>query len=170
MSDSCAYQPSTVLFTIPKNALMNLNTLRPLYPQSTRLRLSAVQIISLHLLLHRPTGEEDSLDPAFGPYISTLPRDFTSHPLTWLASRKAKHAAEEIFLRNLPPNVTDGLHTLYARFLEDYQTICIYLVSDVHLWILIAVCTSSRRTNMPAYWIPPAARMQSFPSPMERRP
>lgn len=121
--------PSTTLFIIPKNALMNLNTLKSLYPQAAETRLSAVQIISLHLLLHRPVGEEDSFDATFGPYISTLPRRFGSHPLTWLVQRprKGRKATEELILKNLPPSVTDTLHTLYARFLEDYQTICLYL-------------------------------------------
>lgn len=129
-----------------------------------------MQIISLHLLLHKPTGEEDSLDPVFGPYISTLPRDFASHPLAWLVDRRPRpeKLAEELFLRNLPPTVSDVLHALYARFLEDYQTVCLYLVSVVHLRILVAMRTSDYRTSIATYWTPPVVRRQTSPSPMER--
>ena len=149
---------------------MNLDTLRPLYPQHKRIPLSAVQIISLHLLLHKPTGEEDSLDPAFGPYISTLPRDFASHPLAWLVDRRPRpeKLAEELFLRNLPPSVSDVLHALYARFLEDYQTVCLYLVSVVHLRIPVAMRTSHYRTSIAMYLSHPVVQRQTSPSHSER--
>ena len=151
---------------------MNLNTLRPLYPQSTETPLSAVQVISLHLLLHRPVGEKDSLDPGFGPYISTLPRDFSSHPLTWLVNRprKAKKTTEELFLSNLPPSVLNALHTLYARFLEDYQTICLYLVSVVPMRWLIPMHTCRCRTDIAKFFRPRVARRPSFLGHMDNQP
>ncbi|KAJ7905474.1 hypothetical protein B0H14DRAFT_2660424 [Mycena olivaceomarginata] len=66
--------PHTVLFQIPASQLVNCRTLAPHYPAG----LDAIQLISLHLGRYRRTPQ---LDPLFGPYISTLPREF-SHPLT----------------------------------------------------------------------------------------
>lgn len=46
----------------------------------------------MHLFIWRPKADEDSADPFFGPYISMLPRDFSSHPLTWLVLSKLNKA------------------------------------------------------------------------------
>ncbi|KAH7930793.1 SET domain-containing protein [Leucogyrophana mollusca] len=118
--------PSTPLFTIPATALMNIKTLKTTYftrgsPES----LTAIQLMSLHLSLYRPQGEEDSPDPLFGPYISTLPRDFDSHPLTWLVKRIQNMAprGDVNLLQCLPPCVHDALQKLHTRFQEDWAAV-----------------------------------------------
>ncbi|KAJ6502567.1 hypothetical protein C8R45DRAFT_977015 [Mycena sanguinolenta] len=108
-------QPSTPLFTIPARALVNCRTLAPHYPAG----LDATQLISLHLSLYR---DSHSLDPLFGPYISTLPREFDSHPLT-------SHVQQDAFLGRLPPSVATALVHVHARYLHDWRTVRGYLRS-----------------------------------------
>ncbi|KAI0721711.1 SET domain-containing protein [Cerioporus squamosus] len=116
-------QPSTTLFKVPATALMNKKSVAKLYPQHRGRRLSGVQLVSLHLLLHKPIGDEYSRDPAFGPYISTLPRDFSSHPLTWVVKRdtKKEDAWERVALSLLPPSTLRKLSVLHDRFRADWQ-------------------------------------------------
>ena len=120
-----AIQQSTVLFKVPAAALMNKKTIAKLYPQLRGRRLSGVQLVSLHLYLHKPHGEEDSRDPVFGPYISTLPRDFSSHPLTWLVKRDAREADtwENTVLSLLPLSAFRKLSALRDRFRTDWKTV-----------------------------------------------
>jgi len=109
-----AIPPSTPLFTIPAPALVNCRTLGPHYPVG----LDAVQLIALHLCLYRPLAPSHSLDPLFAPYISTLPREFDSHPLT----RHVQQTDSE-----LPPSVATALARLHARYLHDWRTVRGYL-------------------------------------------
>ncbi|KAH9951338.1 SET domain-containing protein [Amylocystis lapponica] len=125
---SRACSPSTPLFTVPANALINTRTLAAIYPPRTYKRiqnLTAVQQISLHLLLHRPDGDQDSLDSSHGPYISTLPRDFVSHPLTWLVKHVdvGQDVPEIDLLKSLPPSVSLALTNLHTRFLNDWTVV-----------------------------------------------
>ncbi|KZT11365.1 SET domain-containing protein [Laetiporus sulphureus 93-53] len=127
-SKSCL--PSTTLFTIPAKALINVDTLGPMYISSRRGQmLTATQLISLHLFLHKPREDEDSLDPAFGPYISTMPRNFDSHPLSWLVKSKQSQPQmpETLLLETLPPSVTAALTSLYNRFELDQRAVRIHL-------------------------------------------
>jgi len=75
-------EPYSPLFILPATAKMNVLTLKSHYPDAND--LTAVQKITMHLFLHQPSDGGDSQDPLFGPYISVLPRDFDSHPLSWL--------------------------------------------------------------------------------------
>jgi hypothetical protein len=118
--------PSTALFTIPASAIINISTLSHNYPPAHP-KLTAVQLISLHLCLHRPVDLQESSDPLFGPYISTLPDNFDCHPLTWFCQDKAQQA-ETRLLFTLPPSVMDSLKQLAGRFYTDWETICQYLV------------------------------------------
>ncbi|KAJ7774643.1 hypothetical protein DFH07DRAFT_952355 [Mycena maculata] len=104
--------PSTPLFTIPARALLNSRSLSPHYPPG----LNAVQLISLHLCLYR---HSPSLDPLFGPYLSTLPREFDTHPLT---SQLRGADPEE-----LPPSVANALQRLHERYLRDWTAVRAYL-------------------------------------------
>ncbi|KAJ8472691.1 hypothetical protein ONZ45_g16565 [Pleurotus djamor] len=119
--------PSTDLFTIPANALLNSKTLSPHYPSSSK--LSATCLISLHLLLHRPIGEDNSADPLFGPYISVLPRDFESHPLTWRVRRELSSdtVVEGKLLESLPGSEKSGLNELWMRLIKDWRLSCNYV-------------------------------------------
>ncbi|KAJ7172493.1 hypothetical protein C8R46DRAFT_893627 [Mycena filopes] len=110
--------PSTPLFTIPARAMLNIRTLAPHYPPG----LNAVQLIALHLCLYRPLHPLDPPDPLFGlfgPYISTLPRDFNFHPLT-------AHVQHVDAL--LPPSVTRALESVHSRYIHDWNTVNLYLV------------------------------------------
>ncbi|KAF8559561.1 SET domain-containing protein [Imleria badia] len=116
--------PGSLLFLVPPKALMNKMTVKRLYPPNLRVdkTLTAVQLISMHLFVWRPKFDEDSADPFFGPYISILPRDFSSHPLTWLVLSKLNKADDlrMSLLDGLPPSVLAALHRLHTRFWDDW--------------------------------------------------
>ncbi|KAF8628359.1 hypothetical protein AX15_003894 [Amanita polypyramis BW_CC] len=132
---TCLIQRSTPLFTIPASALPNILTLSPHYPRSDP-PLTAIQLISLHLALHRPKPDRDSSDPLFGPYISILPTDFAFHPLGWL--RGQDHGLlscvnAKTLLDMLPTSVMDNLNRLSDRFETDWKRVSGYLVRPCHL-------------------------------------
>lgn len=119
---------------MPGKALINTRTLAAIYPGGSLKNLTAVQQISMHLLLHRPAGDADSADPAFGPYISTMPRDFDSHPLTWLrrlenATQMDPLRTEETLLKCMSPSTRSALQLLWSRFQEDWNMVRSHLVS-----------------------------------------
>lgn len=124
-------QRSSPLLTLPSKAKINAETLRH-YPRSNL--LSATQLISLHLLLHRPVDGRESEDPSFGPYISMLPRDFGNHPLTWIVHQTLGVASsEECKLMNLlPPSVLAELLLLEKRFRTDWEAVRQYLVRSAY--------------------------------------
>lgn len=135
-------QKSSTLFTVPANALVNVKTLGSHYPPaSDGLNLSAVQMISLHLLLHKPHEDGVSRDELFGPYISTMPRSFESHPCTWklkarLASKSGTTAVsyadtEASLLEALPPSAKRSISQLASRLWTDWETVCQYAVSGL---------------------------------------
>ncbi|KAF7304868.1 SET domain-containing protein [Mycena kentingensis (nom. inval.)] len=104
--------PSTPLFTIPARFLLNSRTLASHYPQPSR--LSAIQLISLHLSLYRPT-QGPSQDELFGPYIDTLPVEFDLHPLVRPPTTE------------LPPSVASALQELRDRYTQDLQAVRAYV-------------------------------------------
>ncbi|GLB34973.1 putative SET domain-containing protein [Lyophyllum shimeji] len=117
--------PAAPLFSTPPSALLNVATLSPFYPEA-RQSLTAMQLLSLHLFLYRPLGSRESTDPTFGPYISTLPREFDSHPLTWLCSGREDNPGSA-FLSSLPPSVLYSLRKLVDRFNTDWRTVQRYI-------------------------------------------
>jgi len=120
-------QRQTPLLTLPSKTKINMETLEH-YPYSKR--LTATQLISLHLLLSKPAPGRDSDDPHFGPYISFLPRDFGSHPLTWIVRRTLSVGSREEnkLLGLLPPSVLSDLLLLERRFWKDWEAVHLYLV------------------------------------------
>jgi hypothetical protein len=122
--------PSTPLFRIPGKALLNLLTLEMHYPK-TDPPLSSTQLVSLHLLLHRPTSTGGSKDPLFGPFIDILPEGFDGHPLTWLIKQRRSStevSRESELLSRLPPSVSQDLERVAKGFLADWDRISAYLV------------------------------------------
>ncbi|KZV64940.1 SET domain-containing protein [Peniophora sp. CONT] len=118
-------EPNAPLFTIPARAKLNAHTLRPMYPN---VELSAVQLISMHLCLHRPREEKDSTNALFGPYIDVLPREFESHPLTWSVKRKVqandnRDLIEYNLLDMLPPSADAALRQIESRFWDDWKAV-----------------------------------------------
>ena len=111
---------------------MNAMTLKPLYSPQTVKALSAIQLISMHLFIWHPDGDGDSKDPHFGPYISTLPREFSSHPLTWMVLSKhlGQRCAdgEDALLQALPSGISTELERLYGRFLNDWYKVHSFMV------------------------------------------
>lgn len=123
--------PSSTLFTIPSTAMINLKTLTSIYGLSTtNPPLTATQIISLHLLLHRPTEEGTTCDPTFGPYISTMPHEFDTHPVTWAVRNHLHRAntAEMTLLSSLPPIVSSALEKQVRTFMTDWKAVVEYIV------------------------------------------
>lgn len=99
-------QSNTLLISIPNAALLNLRTLKPLYPPSFADKLNAIQWLSLHIALelrrHLSPSESTSTTPSkkdYWPFLASLPRSFPTVPLTWaIASRtvdtlRAEYAA-----------------------------------------------------------------------------
>lgn len=110
---------------------MNTKTLARCYPSYTEgLSLSATQLISLHLMLNRPIGDGESMDSLFGPYISVMPRDFDSHPVTWVVRQRVQQATcEMILLENLTPSARTALDKVSQKFFDDWETTSVYMVS-----------------------------------------
>ncbi|GAA6004778.1 hypothetical protein JCM10207_001011 [Rhodosporidiobolus poonsookiae] len=83
--------PNTLLISIPNAALLNLRTLKPLYPPAFHSKLNAVQWLSLHLALEfrrhlfspTPPKPTKASTRDYWPFIATLPRSFETVPLTW---------------------------------------------------------------------------------------
>ncbi|EJD05890.1 SET domain-containing protein [Fomitiporia mediterranea MF3/22] len=120
--------------SIPASALLNSRTLRRFYPKialeglydnpSSDLILTGTQLLSIHLALYRPGGEDScSKDAHFGVYIDTLPTEFDSHPLTWLVKEKlGKAGAHEVkLLERLPPSVLSELEAVATRYWHDWD-------------------------------------------------
>ncbi|KAI0054054.1 SET domain-containing protein [Auriscalpium vulgare] len=130
--------PTKALFSIPRSAQINMKTLEPHYPLGTPgSPLSATQLISLHLFLSRPADDASpSLDPLFGPYISMLPRNFNSHPLSWKVNLtlgvSGRSSIEDHLLLSLPPSVDSGLKEIEDRFWGDWKAVSAYLVRSKH--------------------------------------
>ncbi|KAI0646989.1 SET domain-containing protein [Trametes meyenii] len=117
--------PSAMLFKVPAAALMNVKTMSPLYPNIRPGKLSGIQLVSMHLLLHKPAGDNDSLDDAFGPYMSTLPRDFSSHPLSWFVRRQlgTEDPRTSYLLDHIPPGTWQSVIKLSERFWKDWEAV-----------------------------------------------
>ncbi|KAJ3896505.1 hypothetical protein GG344DRAFT_36468 [Lentinula edodes] len=116
-----ALSPKTTLFTIPRTALLNRKTLSSYYGTAAK-SLSAMQMISLHLLLHRPLPGRESLDPLFGPYISTLPQNFDYHPLSWTTKRNIGPSVDI-----LPPDASRALQDLSSKFRNDLAAVSLFV-------------------------------------------
>lgn len=126
-------EPYSPLFILPATAKMNVLTLKSHYPDAND--LTAVQKITMHLFLHQPSDGGDSQDPLFGPYISVLPRDFDSHPLSWLIRTTSaiggapdqSCAHERSLLSFLTPSVQSSLAELKEKFRKDWDAVSDYL-------------------------------------------
>ncbi|KJA18621.1 hypothetical protein HYPSUDRAFT_169164 [Hypholoma sublateritium FD-334 SS-4] len=122
---------STPLFAIPPKALLNSLTLAPHYPPC-KPKLTCTQIVTLHLLLHRPVNGRPSSDPLFGPYISVLPTDFDSHPLTWLWKKEhgSSISPEAQLIEVLPPRILEKLDKMANLFEVDWNVVKAYLQAN----------------------------------------
>ncbi|KAF7966118.1 hypothetical protein HWV62_39980 [Athelia sp. TMB] len=116
--------PTSTLFTIPAQAMINIKTLAPYYPHDFS-KLSATQWISLHMCLYRPLGDGPSSDPLFGPYISVLPRDFVSHPVVWMVKQDLRQTGLDTqLLEHLPPTTLAALKKVCLKFWDDWGAVC----------------------------------------------
>ncbi|KAK0210734.1 hypothetical protein DFS33DRAFT_1495053 [Desarmillaria ectypa] len=126
------FSPSEVLFRVPATAMMNIRTLSPLYPSK---KLDAVQMVSLHLAMHRGNP---SRDPHFGPYISVLPPDFSFHPLTWVAEENTQ------ILPFVTLSAMRALDKMLQRFRSDFRKVSQQMEGISHtdyLWAWLNVNT-----------------------------
>jgi hypothetical protein len=81
---------------LPASSLFNYETVVKLHPGLEN--LTAIQLLSYHLALHRPSRSPSALtgsehDP-FGPFVASLPAAFDTHPL-WLAHAHAPPASRK---------------------------------------------------------------------------
>jgi hypothetical protein len=140
-------KPGRPVIRVPAQALLNTRTLPRLKNGNAARRLNATQRIALHLLLHRPPqcgGHSD--DPLFGPFIDSLPSEFSGHPLAWRINgatdarhdvtdgrariRRRQREIARILLDHLPPTVERALDELQGRFVLDRDAVHDYLVRD----------------------------------------
>ncbi|EIN07420.1 SET domain-containing protein [Punctularia strigosozonata HHB-11173 SS5] len=137
--------PSSPLFTIPAAALMTVKTLAPHYPNCTG--LSATQLISMHLYIHRPDTDRRCTDSLYEPFINVLPGSFDFHPLTWLVWALSDTHVEgereiaEALLQALSPSVRRDLEELKSRFDTDTEFVQKYLAAHPRV---LATCTRTR--------------------------
>lgn len=85
----------------------------------------------MHLLLHRPVNSNSSsTDSIFGPFISVLPQDMDSHPLTWLWKENldTSRPIETRLLDALPRSIMENLNKMFGKFEMDWKRIQDYLV------------------------------------------
>ncbi|GAA5894675.1 hypothetical protein JCM6882_006655 [Rhodosporidiobolus microsporus] len=108
--------PNTLLISIPNAALLNLRTLKPLYPPSFSDKLNGIQWLSLHIALEfrrhlftppppqpapLPSSASAGRTKDYWPFLATLPRTFPTVPLTWaveslaLDTLRAEYAISE---------------------------------------------------------------------------
>ena len=143
---------------------MNSRTLRSIYSSvnvegfeqkvEDGVILNGTQLTSLHLCLHRPDAFGETLDANFGPYISTLPKQFDNHPLTWLVKREQNLATEpEILLLSCcPPGVMLDLENVAARFRHDWESVLQCKVSRSHFYFLEDINLLPHRKTIPRYF------------------
>ena len=98
-------------------------------------QLNGTQLICLHLCLHRPgqTRKDELADPLFAPYISMLPQNFDSHPLTWSVKRQtgAANPHELKLLDLLPPSSAAEIAGVSDRFWSDWAVVSNFLASNM---------------------------------------
>jgi hypothetical protein len=95
-----------------------------------------MQLLSLHLFLTIPEGEQDTSDDTFGPFISILPREFDSHPLTWAVLKKL--AIGSAMLDLLSPSITRLIVDVERRFWEDWHSVLNYMVCSLGLFLSLS--------------------------------
>lgn len=103
------------MIAIPPSALLNCDTLRPLYPAHFFTSLTSTQFISLHLALQyaRHASGAASLKPSprdrFWPFIESLPRKdgFNTVPLTWTIDSKPAEVLRSRFDVDIEDDVLD---------------------------------------------------------------
>jgi hypothetical protein len=106
---------------------MSIKTLSSIYPPlpGTAKSLTAIQMISLHLALHRPQGGLASSCTSFGPYISVLPSEFDCHLLTWIVR---KNGYGERLLQCSPVHTQTLVRKVHDRFQQDLVAVKSYMV------------------------------------------
>ncbi|KAF9005635.1 hypothetical protein BDQ17DRAFT_1240083 [Cyathus striatus] len=150
--------PNTPLFTVPASALISIRTLAPHYPKTIP-NLSAVQLISLHLSLHRPLASDVSNDPLFGPYISIMPRDFDDHPFTWFLKQRTSQSSldniQERILQILPAYILRDLSKMADRFYLDRNRVLLYLVGtpSIHDFFPVFAPEAGAQDNFLWAWL-----------------
>lgn len=120
-----------MLFTVPASAMINVRTLAQHYPSDPDgSPLSANQLISLHMMLYRPLDDGESSDSLFGPYISVLPRNFETHPMTWTVKQKLQqHDYGVSLIEHLTPSALAALDKVFQKFHDDWEAVRAYLVA-----------------------------------------
>ena len=83
-------------------------------------------------MIHRPRDGVSS-DPLFGPYISVIPQDFESHPLTWLWKERRNSdpgGVENKLVNVLPERIHAKLGKIMDLYDQDWLRVRDYLESN----------------------------------------
>ncbi|TIA93326.1 hypothetical protein E3P99_00196 [Wallemia hederae] len=104
-----AVHPGGTLLRIPKESLLNVESecIRNVYPSSLFESLTSIQILTIHM--SRMGLGDGSFTDHEQQYLSTLPDDFTFHPLYWTNER----------LQRLPEQAQKLIHDVQRRYTED---------------------------------------------------
>lgn len=112
-----------MLISLPNSTLLNKSTILHLYDPSVVEKLSAIQLLCLHLAIHRfNNADRDDTVEDFLPYIRTLPQDFSSVPL-W--REVVKDEAWLSILRQpdlIPAGLLSAIEDVSKRFWKDWKT------------------------------------------------
>lgn len=127
-------QPATRLISLPPSALLNSKTLRPLYPAALYKKLSAIQLITLHLALFRKAKlSSTAQDTLFVPFIQSLPSE-DEHPL-WLFL-ESEH---EAMLQDTTKEYQRCMKDVCNRFRADLSVIQAEYVCSLQASTLLAL-------------------------------
>lgn len=164
-------QAQQALIQIPRNALLNHSTISHLYPNDLVERVSANQLLCLHLCLYRSLSlslSSDVLDVAGGqesrgaeqevflPFIASLPQDFRTVPL-WSQVDPDTSVWEQLSRSHLlPEGLRRKTEDVQRRFETDYRATVKHWVrnaKDLSLMVIIVgaaapPCTPENRIHL----------------------
>jgi hypothetical protein len=112
-------QPGETLFIVPKNCLLNLDTLADWKRENSVTDISATQTIAAFLAAYKAKERSSATMRFYEPYMDSLPECFDFHPLTWTMTSEDRHMRQ--MLAELPPSVCKKLSDVRARFLVDFS-------------------------------------------------
>lgn len=123
-------QPATCLLRIPQSALVNINTLRALYPQSRSSGLTGIQTVCLHIALHLECLSQTFNTERFLPFIRTLPSQYTT-PL-WFQHAFDEETAKTVgtLLQAAPETLQECCRDVEGRFSKDWQATLLFWVGS----------------------------------------
>ncbi|PVG04438.1 SET domain-containing protein [Serendipita vermifera] len=112
--------PNELLFTIPQECLMNIDTLHKWSRQHSATKLSAVQQLTAYLALYHAKNGALLHHTPFWPYLDVLPANFEFHPLTWTTNNDPRRFPD---VSELPKALQRQLLHFQQRFNKDMEKV-----------------------------------------------